>query len=114
MHFINAQRGANSSPAYRGWLPHRFRRYDSLSDSETFPAKLVAAAGLFWAAVVCVQFAVPAWTGDLQWIATVLWCVETFPQLWLNARRADSSGQALGTVAISTCGKTTDMLAAFL
>ena len=67
-----------------------------------------------WFVLVFVQSAFPAWTNDMQWIATVLWCIETFPQLWLNATLSESTGQAIGTVAITVLGKTTDMLAAFL
>ena len=50
----------------------------------------------------------------MEWIATVLWCVETFPQLWLNARLGQATGQSLLTVAITVGGKTTDTLSAFL
>lgn len=49
-------------------------------------------------------------SGAMMWSAVVLWSIETFPQLWLNARRRSTTGQAPETITISFLGKTTDFI----
>jgi hypothetical protein len=51
-----------------------------------------------------------ATSGLLMWGAVVLWSIETFPQLWLNARNRSTDGQSPETVLISFLGKTTDFV----
>jgi hypothetical protein len=50
-------------------------------------------------------------SGDLMWVAVVLWSIETFPQLWMNLRSSSTSGQSPETLFISFLGKTTDFIA---
>lgn len=67
-----------------------------------------------WVCVIAVEAIRPDWTESMQWIATVLWCVETFPQLELNAALGTGDGQAPLTVAVTVAGKTADMLGSFV
>jgi hypothetical protein len=46
----------------------------------------------------------------MEWCAVVLWSIETFPQIWLNARRGSTKGQAPHTVLMTFGGKTTDYI----
>ena len=78
------------------------------------PSILFGAALLVWGSIIFIQLVYPDQSSNMEWIATVLWCVESFPQLWLNARLGQATGQSWLTVAITVGGKTTDTLSAFL
>jgi hypothetical protein len=69
---------------------------------------------MVWIGIIVAQFQFPTHSPDMQWIATILWCIETFPQLWLNAQLGQASGQSTLSVAMTVGGKTTDTLSAFL
>lgn len=49
-------------------------------------------------------------SGSFMWVAVVLWSIESFPQLWMNARRQATHGQASETVLVTFLGKTTDFI----
>jgi hypothetical protein len=49
-------------------------------------------------------------SGAMMWGAVVLWSIETFPQLWLNAHRQSTTGQASQSITIAFLGKTTDFI----
>lgn len=49
-------------------------------------------------------------SGYMEWIAVVLWSIETYPQVWMNARKGTTEGQSAITVFISFLGKTTDFI----
>lgn len=49
--------------------------------------------------------------GSFMWIAVILWSIETFPQLWMNAHNSSTMGQSPETISISFLGKTTDFIA---
>ncbi|XP_062576497.1 uncharacterized protein LOC134238380 [Saccostrea cucullata] len=49
----------------------------------------------------------------IQWIAIGLWCVETFPQVFLNFKLRSTSGQSTRSVVIASIGKMTDFLSTY-
>lgn len=69
---------------------------------------------LLWGTIVELELCLPyPATDDLEWIAIVLWSVETFPQIVLNAQLRNTRGQSTLSVLITICGKTTDFLSTY-
>jgi len=67
----------------------------------------VALSAVIVAAAVRWQF----WgrfVDDSEWVAVVLWSLESFPQLWLNEYRQSTEGQSSSTVTVAFLGKTAD------
>ncbi len=52
-------------------------------------------------------------TESLMWVAVVLWSVEMFPQIWMNARLSATDGQSTETILISFLGKSTNFISMF-
>jgi hypothetical protein len=71
----------------------------------TILSLIIIVVGFFWN-MISVELA-----GSLMWIAVTLWSIETFPQLWMNARSSSTCGQSPETISISFLGKTTDFIA---
>ena len=65
---------------------------------------------LLWGTIVELELTLPQSRGDLEWIAIVLWCIESFPQIMLNMKRQSTDGQSTMSVLIALFGKTTDFL----
>lgn len=68
---------------------------------------------VLWTAVVLVELFTHIYDA-VEWIAIVLWCIETFPQVILNMRIRSTSGQSRGSVFIAMVGKTTDFLGNYI
>lgn len=68
---------------------------------------------VLWSTVVLVELFAHVY-GAIEWIAIVLWCIETFPQVILNMRMRSTRGQARGSVLIAMMGKTTDFLGNYI
>lgn len=49
----------------------------------------------------------------IQWVAIGLWCVETFPQVFLNFKLRSTMGQSTRSVIIAFIGKMTDFLSTY-
>lgn len=49
----------------------------------------------------------------IQWVAIGLWCVETFPQVFLNFKLRSTMGQSTRSVIIASIGKMTDFLSTY-
>lgn len=68
---------------------------------------------VLWTVVVIVELFARVYSA-VEWIAIVLWCIETFPQVILNMRIQSTSGQANLSVCIAMMGKTTDFLGNYI
>lgn len=69
---------------------------------------------LLWGGIVELELCLPRPATDhLEWIAIVLWSVETFPQVVLNTQLRSTRGQSTLSVVITICGKTTDFLSTY-
>lgn len=68
---------------------------------------------VLWTVVVVVELFARVYSA-VEWIAIVLWCIETFPQVILNMRIQSTSGQAKLSVFIAMMGKTTDFLGNYI
>lgn len=68
---------------------------------------------VLWTTVVMIELFVRVYSA-IEWIAIVLWCIETFPQVILNMRIQSTIGQARGSVLIAMIGKTTDFLGNYI
>lgn len=66
---------------------------------------VIILVGFFWEGIT-IELA-----GSFMWVAVTLWSIETFPQLWMNARYSSTCGQSPETISISFLGKTTDFIA---
>ena len=74
----------------------------------------LASCLLLWGTIVELELCLPhPATENLEWIAIVLWSVETFPQVVLNAQLRSTQGQSTLSVLITICGKTTDFLSTY-
>ncbi|XP_066018893.1 uncharacterized protein [Pocillopora verrucosa] len=69
---------------------------------------------LIWIAVISLDLSVADAAEKVQWLAIVLWSIESFPQIILNMRRRTTDGQSTLSVVITLVGKTTDFLANYL
>ncbi|XP_066018233.1 uncharacterized protein [Pocillopora verrucosa] len=69
---------------------------------------------LIWIAVISLDLSVTDAAEKVQWLAIVLWSIESFPQIILNMRRRTTDGQSTLSVVITLVGKTTDFLANYL
>ncbi|CAC5406134.1 unnamed protein product [Mytilus coruscus] len=69
-----------------------------------------AVCGVTWAVVIAVELIFEV-ENFIEYVAIVLWCIETFPQVLLNMKLQTTSGQATGSVVIAMLGKTTDFFA---
>nr|XP_058942085.1 uncharacterized protein LOC131770396 [Pocillopora verrucosa] len=69
---------------------------------------------LIWIAVISLDLSVANAAEKVQWLAIVLWSIESFPQIILNMRRRTTDGQSTISVVITLVGKTTDFLANYL
>lgn len=90
-----------------------FQMYQYSSKENVDGKYITIALIIIWSGLVTVELLFPSQTSNIQWVATVLWCIETFPQLWLNAKLRSGHGQSSLTVAVTVCGKSTDMFSAF-
>lgn len=74
----------------------------------------LASCLLLWGTIVELELCLPhPATENLEWIAIVLWSVETFPQVVLNAQLRSTQGQSTLSVLITICGKTTNFLSTY-
>lgn len=78
--------------------------------------KLTYGAGCFliWIAVISLELSVADAEENVQWLAIVLWSIESFPQVILNMRLRSTDGQSTYSVVLTLVGKTTDFLATYL
>ncbi|KAH3758081.1 cystinosin-like [Pelomyxa schiedti] len=63
--------------------------------------------------VLLVEGLVPSVTNPFQWISTVLWATELFPQLYLNFLLESTDGQSAVSITITLIGKTTDFISGY-
>lgn len=77
-------------------------------------AVISATLGAYAAANVLAWHSLSDFACAMEWVAILLWSVETVPQLWVNYARGSTDGQAPGSVMIAWLGKTTDFLSMFL
>lgn len=84
------------------WIYGRYRKIEKL----VYGSVCVLA----WAIVIVVELVFKI-ENFIEYIAILLWCIETFPQVLLNMRLQSTSGQATGSVCIAMIGKTTDFFA---
>ncbi|KAL9981366.1 hypothetical protein ACROYT_G010060 [Oculina patagonica] len=69
---------------------------------------------LIWVAVISLELSVENAEEKVQWLAIVLWSIESFPQVILNMRLRTTGGQATPSVVMGLMGKTTDFLSNYL
>ena len=80
--------------------------------------------GFAWIAIFCVEsiiiFGANSYhrnhilLSTMQWFATILWCIELIPQLYINFRERTVVGQSFLTVLLLCIGKTADFANSFL
>ncbi|XP_068750237.1 uncharacterized protein [Montipora capricornis] len=69
---------------------------------------------LIWIIVITLELSVANAAPNIQWIAIVLWSIESFPQVILNMRLRTTSGQSTSSVVLSLMVKTTGFLSNYL
>lgn len=84
------------------WIYGRYRKIEKL----VYGSVCV----LLWGVVIVVELVFKI-ENFIEYIAILLWCIETFPQVLLNMRLQSTSGQATCSVCIAMIGKTTDFFA---
>eukprot|EP00614_Pseudopedinella_elastica_P011429 CAMPEP_0172611346 /NCGR_PEP_ID=MMETSP1068-20121228/31058_1 /TAXON_ID=35684 /ORGANISM="Pseudopedinella elastica, Strain CCMP716" /LENGTH=243 /DNA_ID=CAMNT_0013415303 /DNA_START=214 /DNA_END=945 /DNA_ORIENTATION=+ len=87
----------------------QFARYHEAPRSRKL--QFAATLGIIWVAVLMTGF----FAGDdgrsiLEWLAVVLWSIESFPQLFQNVEKRQTQGQSKVSVVIACAGKFTDSL----
>ncbi|XP_068750211.1 uncharacterized protein [Montipora capricornis] len=78
--------------------------------------KFVYGGGCFliWIIVVTLELCIENAAPNIQWIAIVLWSIESFLQVTLNMHLRTTSGQSTLSVVLGLLGKTTDFLSNYL
>jgi hypothetical protein len=74
-------------------------------------AQFAITMGVIWLAVILTgALAGKIGRSTLQWLAVVLWSVESFPQLFHNVEKSQTRGQSKLSVAFACVGKFSDFL----
>lgn len=116
---------ASYMPILHGLLVLQFLQYHNNTakdDDDSFRLAMrlkFALAVAVTVTVLAIEFA--SWgrpwqdsaTNKLQWFAVLLWCIELFPQIYINFSSRSTLGQSSLTIICSFIGKSTDFVSAY-